>query len=196
MIRSDGARLRAPNMLRWDVAFTLATNRFVLYDMTKVIGFTYGVMLLLVGSIVGFADGLGAVVAFARILTAIMAVFALLFVAVMVVFFGNRYPARYTLTAKGALMESLSRRARGTNVAAIVLGVLARRPGLAGAGMLAASEEAVSIAWRDVRRIREHPDHCVMSLMNGWRVVIRLYCTPENYEAALAFARAHARKAA
>jgi hypothetical protein len=183
-------------MLRWDIAFTLATNRFVLYDMTKVVGITYGLMLVLVGVFVALGNGVAAFVAFAQVLTAIMAGFALVFVGVMVVFFGNRYPARYTLTTKGALMESLSRRAKGANLAAVTLGVLAGRPGLAGAGLLAASGEAVSIAWRDVRRIREHPDHCVMSLMNGWRVVIRLYCTPENYAAALAFARAHARKAA
>jgi hypothetical protein len=37
------------------------------------------------------------------------------------------------------------------------------------------------VNWRDIRRVKEHPQQHVISVMNQWRVLVRLYCTPENY---------------
>lgn len=186
----------AAGRLRWETAFSLATNRFTIYDSLKVIGITWAIMLALFGSIFAINDSLDSVWPFFTVLAIIMLGFLLMFMAIMLVFFGNRYPARFTLNDTGALIESRSRRARLANRAAIVAGALGGRPGVAGAGMIAASQEAVSIAWKDVRRVNEHPDQRVISLKNGWRVVLRLYCTPENYAAARDFVRARAKGAA
>lgn len=186
----------AGDTLHWDAVFSLATNRFVIYDMLKVIGLTWAIMLLIFGMIFGVSDGPESLLPFLAILSIIMVGFLLLSMAIMLVFFGNRYPSRFTLSPRGAVMENLSGRARGANTAAMALGLLAGKPGLAGAGMLAKSQERVAISWKDVRRVREHPDQRVLSLMNGWRVVIRLYCSPENYDAAREFVRRHAREAA
>ena len=35
--------------------------------------------------------------------------------------------------------------------------------------------------WADICRVKKYPDERVISVMNNWRVVVRLYCTPENY---------------
>ncbi len=198
----DDSDARAPSgsapddTLRWDAVFSLATNRFVIYDMLKVIGITWAIMLLLFGILFTASDGPDSLLPFVGIVSIIMLGFLILSMAIMLVFFGNRYPSRFTLSPRGAVMENLSGRARGANTAAMALGLLAGRPGLAGAGMLAKSQERVAISWKDVRRVREHPDQRVLSLMNGWRVVIRLYCTPENYAAAREFVRRHTREAA
>jgi hypothetical protein len=183
----------AAGTLRWETAFSLATNRFTIYDMLKMIGITWAIMLGIFGTIFTLNDGAASFWSFFLLLGIIMVGFLLMFMAIMLLFFGNRYPARFTLSSAGSLVENRSRRARLANRAAVVAGALGGRPGVAGAGLIAASQEAVSIAWTDVKRVNEHPDQRVISLMNGWRVVIRLYCTPENYAAARDFIRARAK---
>jgi hypothetical protein len=105
-----------------------------------------------------------------------------LMVLVMVLFFGNRFRAGFSVTPSGVSFETAMRRAKWSSRAAVLVGAVAGSPGTAGAGLLAQSSEDVSIPWGDVRRVKVHGEHCVLSIMNGWRVVIRLYCTPENFE--------------
>jgi hypothetical protein len=68
----------------------------------------------------------------------------------------------------------------------VALGALAGKPGVAGAGLLGMSQETVSITWPEVCRLKVHLEARVISLMNSWRVVFRLYCTPENFSEVLA----------
>jgi len=106
-----------------------------------------------------------------------------LFAAVMGLFFLNYFPMEFHLTPKRAMVKSLSRRGKVANRLAIILGVLAGRPGVAGAGFLGLAQELVGIEWREVHRVKVHSGSRVISLMNSWRVVVRLYCTPENFGA-------------
>jgi hypothetical protein len=96
---------------------------------------------------------------------------------------------KFYLSPKGARVESLSRRGKWGNRLAVVLGALAGRPGVAGAGLLAMSQEMVSVEWREVHRINVYPQARVISLMNSWRVVFRLYCTPGNFPEVLSSVR-------
>jgi hypothetical protein len=107
---------------------------------------------------------------------------ALLFLFVMVVIFGNRFPYRFVIGREGLLMESLSRKSRFLNRAAVVAGLLTGKMQPAGAGLIAMSQETVGIPWEDAHKIKGYPNLCIVSLMNSWRVVARLYCTKENYD--------------
>jgi hypothetical protein len=82
-------------------------------------------------------------------------------------------------------MVTLSQRGRWGNRLAVILGALSASPGLAGAGLLAMARESVGMSWHEVRRIKVHPQARVISLMDSWHVVVRLYCTPKNYDVVL-----------
>jgi len=103
----------------------------------------------------------------------------------MLVFFGNRFPMGFRLGPQGAAVVSLSRRGRWGNRLALILGALTGKPGLAGTGLLGMAQETVGVAWEDVRRLNIHAPARVISLMDSWHVVMRLYCTPQNYEVVL-----------
>ncbi len=108
-----------------------------------------------------------------------------LLILVMLGFFGNRFPMGFALGPQGAMVVSLSGRGRWGNRLAVVLGALAGKPGVAGAGLLGMAQETTGVAWDEVRRLKIHAPARVISLMDSWHVVMRLYCTPQNYEAVL-----------
>lgn len=172
-------------ILSWDIAFPLATNRFFVYDAVKVLLWTGAIMVLLLAVAFALAGNLDSLGGLFPILGFILPGFFVLFLLVALVFFGNRYPTRFTLTDRTVYWEGRSRVGRTTNALAVVLGILARKPGVAGAGMIAASSNAGKLAWKDVRRVKAYPGPRVITIMNGWRVVVRLYGTAENYAAVL-----------
>jgi len=167
--------------LSWAVEMPLLTNRFFLYDMLKL--FFWVAVLLGVLLTVTFAFG-GSL----KNLPPILKMFALilggiffLFVLISWIFFGNRFPMRFRINSWGVGWSSLSRRSRLANRAAVIAGVASGSLAGTGAGLLAISQESGQLAWEKVQTVKKYPAECVITLMNSWRVVIRLFCTPENY---------------
>ncbi|MCU0276633.1 MAG: hypothetical protein MUF02_07255 [Acidobacteria bacterium] len=168
-------------VMSWDFAFPLVTNRFFVYDCVKALLWTGAIMILILAVTFALAGSLDGFSGLFPVLGLVLAGFFVMFMLISLVFFGNRFPTRFTLTDRAVYWEGRSRAAKKANVLAIVLGVLARRPAVAGAGLLAASSNAGSLPWKSVRRVKEYPTACVITIMNSWRVVIRLYCSAENY---------------
>ena len=176
---------------RWDTEFALLTDRFVLYDGVKLVAWTYliiAVLFSIVFLVRGEPETIPTVLsAFAFALAGL----SLLGVLIMLVIFRNRFRARVTISAHGVLVESMSGAGKVANRLAVVVGALARSPGTLGAGLLGRAGESVALEWSALKRVNAHDDHCVLSLMNSWRVVMRLYCTPENYATVSALVAAH-----
>jgi Zn-dependent protease with chaperone function len=172
-----------PPVVEWTCSFPLATSRFLLWDTLKLLVWTGLILYLILAGIGLFAHGAGAAfLATAGMIAGLcMAGFGFLFLAIMLIFFGNRYTARFAVSRRGVAYATVSRRARLSSRAAIVAGVLAGSAQTAGAGLLAASRESGRYSWADLRSVKEYPAHCVLSLCNSWRCVLRLYCSPENY---------------
>jgi len=170
----------------WDSGFSLLTNRFVVYDGAKLVAWTFGIIAVLF-TVISLAQGEP------EILPQLLGMFALavaglalLGVLIVLIVFRNRFQTRHTITADGVRVQSLSRAARLFNRFAVVAGTVGLSAGTAGAGVLAMSGEDVGITWIDLYRVNRHDDQRVLSLMNSWRVVLRLYCTPENYATVMA----------
>lgn len=181
--------------LDWIASFPLLTNRFVLYDTAKALGWAglicpalVGAMALATGNLDSPAEWLPALGAFAAVLAGLGALFLL----VMLVFFGNRWVALFSIGPEGVSWESRSRRGRWSANAAMVAGALAGSPQALGAGLLARSQEEGGQDWSGVRQVRLHGRHCVISVMNSWRVVVRLQCTPSNFRQAVGLIRQYA----
>lgn len=170
--------------LKWHLDVPLLTNRFIVYDPFKAVGIT-GVFLLLL--LIGISlvpprtFDLKTVFTLAQLSGLVTLGLLVLMVLVMLLFFFNYFPMQFSLTDRGAMVESQSRRGKWGNRVALVLGILCGRPGLAATGLLGMAGETVSLEWREVYRINVYPQIRVISLMNSWRVVFRLYCTPDNF---------------
>ena len=170
--------------IEWQIDVPLLTNRFIVYDLFKVVGITGVIFFVLLTGISIAVDGkvaLKNISILAQLGGLAMLGLLVLLVLVMLLFFFNYFPMQFHLSPQGTRVESLSQRGKWGNRVAVVLGVLSGKPGLAGAGLLGMAQEMVSVEWREVYRINVYPQTRVISLMNSWRVVVRLYCTPDNF---------------
>jgi len=107
----------------------------------------------------------------------------LLGLLIMALMFRGRYRVRFTLDSKGILCETIDKVAKTANRLALVAGVLARKPGVAGSGLIAMSQESVAIRWAGAFRAVYQPKHHIILLRNNWRTLMWVQCTPENYSA-------------
>jgi hypothetical protein len=167
--------------LTWDFKMPLLTNRFVLYDMIKLLGWSYVIPTAILSAVFLIQGETDALLPFFKMFGYIILGIALLIIFFLAVVFGNRFPYRFVIAREGFLQESLSRRSRFFNRVAVVAGLLTGRMQAVGAGMIAASQETTSTSWEDIHKIKGYPNLCVISLMNSWRVISRIYCTRENY---------------
>ncbi len=177
--------------IEWDMRVPLATNRRIVGDMALACGLGAVIAFLFVAVVLGAQGEWRSLKPLAIGFAAAGAGFFVLGVLVMLVVFGNRMTMRFRVDAEGAVASTVDRRARIANRLAIVAGVLARKPAVAGAGLIAAGTEKAATRWTGVRRAVFDPGARRIGLRNRWRTVIVLYCTPENYEAVAAAVRAH-----
>jgi hypothetical protein len=171
--------------LSWQVNVPLLTDQFIMYDLLKVWGFSTLFMFLIMAAIFIFERNWRGLISMLPPVGLTSLGILVLFLLVMLFFFGNRFPMGFMLSPQGAMVASLSRRGRWGNRLAVILGALAGKPGVAGAGLLGMARESVGIGWDEVRRLNIHPETRVISLMDSWHVVLRLYCTPKNYDQVL-----------
>ena len=114
--------------------------------------------------------------------------FALLAVAalVMIVVFRNRLRVRYTIDGEAVRFEMIDTTARTTNRLAFWLGVLAGRPQAIGAGLLAQSQETMTLNWCGAFAAACDPGRRLVTLKNRWRNLLVIHCTEANYAAVCA----------
>jgi hypothetical protein len=170
-----------PPEFAWAAEMPLLTNRFYLYDGLKLFFWVGLATSVILGAIAAASGSMRGMLSIFEMFGLILGGFLLLFVLISWIFFGNRFPTGFGIGPQGIWWISRSRRARIANRLAVVAGAAGRSPATAGAGLLAVSGESGMAGWADIRRIKKYPDERVISIMNNWRVVIRLYCTPENY---------------
>ncbi|MCW5852642.1 MAG: hypothetical protein KIT87_21400 [Anaerolineae bacterium] len=172
--------------LEWDYAIPVATNRFILRDMVVVFGLSMVILqaiLALMGLILD-GEALWLPLSFWALIAGILVVLFGLASLVLL----NRVQAHFSLDTERAEVR-MGRRERRLNRLATGLGFLAGKPGLAGAGLLAEAQETQAIEWKDVYTVKVHPKQRVISLHNSWRTVMRLYCSPEVFDEAVAWVR-------
>ena len=105
-------------------------------------------------------------------------------IVIMLVVFGNRMSMAFVIDDRGVNARIVDRRARIANRLAAVVGGLAGRPGAAGAGLIAMSNEETGTVWSGVASASYDSRRRTITLRNDWRPVIHVFCTPETYEEA------------
>ena len=172
--------------MSWQIEMPLLTSRFFLYDLAKVIFLSGGIFYLILLAILLFSAGMEHIGQMTAVMALVVGGIGWLFVLIALVFFGNRWPMAFLVSAAGVGWQSLSRRGKRANRLAILVGALSGKPGMAGAGLLAASNEQGFLQWQNVGRLKAYPELRILNVLNSWRTVVRLYCTPENFSAVLA----------
>lgn len=173
----------------WDYDIPLVTNRFVMLDMAKVLVITFvstSALFMLIGICQGvdeFFELLPLIYLFA-ICTLVLGA---IFLFVMLIVYRNRFHCRFAVDSEGVSYEVTAAQKKA-NVAVILLGVLSGKPGVAGAGFLARAQESAFYDWASVPRVDVSARHRVVCIRNSWRTLLRIYCTPENYDAVAAMA--------
>ena len=176
----------------WDITIRLVTNRFFLYDMGKLFFFTFLITAVISLFISAISGKMGIFPVLLKMFFFVVAGIAALSLLIALTLFANRYAMRFELTEKKVSWETRSKIGRLAGPLAFVAGLLAGKPSVAGAGALAIAGQSGDIAWPKIRKVREYPSLRVISLKNSWRVVTRLFCTPENYSTVVELVRSHA----
>lgn len=181
--------------LHWAIDVPVVTHPLMLLNYVKLFGLTailMGLFMSFLMVVTGSPDAIPAMWMMAGGICAALLVVGLLGMALI---YGNRMRMTFALDQEKAVAEIVDRRNKAVSVAAIVLGVLARKPAAVGAGLISATDTRRSAAWRALVSARFYPQFHAISLRNSWRTVVILFCTPANYEHASAFVRdAMARK--
>ncbi|GAB4281597.1 MAG: hypothetical protein Kow0067_01100 [Coriobacteriia bacterium] len=176
---SDGDGNSPSEPIVWRMRLSLLGDPLLLLDLLRVALISVAAMYVLVALMGLLAEG-GPVLL--PPIVGVMAFGALagLFLIAMLLM-GNRYEMTFTVGPDGVGWE-MGRRERALNRVTVVAGALARSPGTAGAGLLARANERGLLRWRDIHAVRAFPSRRVLSVRNSWRTVVRVHCTPENWE--------------
>lgn len=168
-----GSVERDGDTIVWEYRIPLITNRFLVWDLVRIVLISLVAMTVLV-ALMGLAVGEGLVllppVAY---LAGGGAVFGLFVIAMLLL--GNGYWASFGVTPKGVTYGS-GGRGRALNRITAAAGALAGSPTTAGAGLLAMSREDVRSEWRDIKKVVVHRKARVIVVRDSWHAVQRLHC--------------------
>lgn len=161
----------------------LVTNPFLLYDLCKVWGIASLSILLLATALAFWEGSYEGILFLGKFCLAIFAGFMVLSYLIMLVVFRNRWPVGYRIDDRGILMASLDRTGVWVGRIATVTGALAGRRGLttSGAGLLSLAGRSAELSWKEFGGANFYPRQNRISLLNSWRVVVRLEIPPDRY---------------
>lgn len=182
--------------LSWECDVPLLTHPAILGSLVKVWTISGFLMFALVGGIIGWQDGIKAVIPLAEILLVVLAGLLVLSLLVMLVVFGNRMRMGFVIDDHGVMASLIDRRAKTASRLAAGVGALAGKPGVAGAGLIAMSDEERSAVWSGIASAKYDARRHTVALRNNWRTVLYVFCTPENYGDAAARIAANVARAA
>ena len=173
-------------LLTWTSQVRLLTNPTVWSSML----FVLGIPAVLVGLFGAFLTKRFdfAVIIPLGLLTVLFVIFV---VVALVIDAVGGMRATFFLTTRGVRVAS-GRGAKAAARVAFLTGVLAGKPGLAGAGLLAESEHGVSMRWTDIASIRVKASRHYVLLRGSWSdKPVGLFCTPDNFSEVMGLLRAN-----
>lgn len=168
----------------WNIAIPLVTNSFIVYQTTILCLVTGVVMSLLLGFILIMQGELSAIPQLLGISGIIVIGLWILMMLIMIIVFGNKMPVRFTINKKGITAQMTSPIGKKANRLAVILGLLMKKPGVAGSGLIALSQESVSYDWKNIVKVKYDRQKRQILMSNSWRPLVAIHCLPENFEQA------------
>jgi len=169
------------NAIQWEIDVPLLSNRIMVGGVAR----GFGLAALIMGSLLTFLlavqgefDAIGPIWLLTLAVCGGLLVVAVL---VMLLVFRNRMRFRFTVDDDGVLAEQIDTTARAANRLAIVAGALSGSMGGTGSGLIAASQEVQRVDFHGAFRMQTLPRARVIVFRNGWRRLLFVYCSPENF---------------
>ena len=166
--------------LVWETNLPLL-SRMMLRQWTVVMLLSALVMALILGSIFAAQQQWDVLRPMAILIGAVTCGIWLLGILIMAVLFRGHYRVRYTLSMQGLRCDTVDQVAKTVNRLAIGLGILMGKGQLLGAGLIGTSRESEEVQWSGAFQARFDAKHHTVLMRNGWRTLLWVQCTAENY---------------
>jgi hypothetical protein len=167
--------------LSWQAAVPVATNSFFLWDLSKGVAIASGGFYLLVALACAVAGDMEPAAVLAKPIAMVAAGMWVFLWLVGLGFYPRGYPMEFRVGRRGVAWRQASRLAQGAQWASLGAGLVSGRAWLAGGALIAWSQNAGEIRWREVRGVHFHRGRRVICVRDGWHVVVRLYCGAEEF---------------
>ncbi|MDD4029330.1 MAG: hypothetical protein PHI40_06845 [Caldisericia bacterium] len=171
--------------ISWDQDVTIY-NKVVLKQLGIAFGIPFGLIFLFLaiqyisdmnkGRIVSF-DGWQ----YALLLIGLWIALTALFLFVV---YRNRFRMHYEINDDGIFMgfaATSRKKNKLVNIATIIAGGMAGKPSVAGAGLLAQSQQSVFLRWSQCKKYRCYPSKNRITIYNKFIEFMIVECTQENY---------------
>ncbi len=168
--------------ITWAIRVPILRNRVILKQLGFAIGIPFGLLIIFLLIIKAFY-GVGLIV--------LLFLLTYLFITVV---WGGKYDVGFELDQTGVRCFTLANQAKRNkilNALTVVAGLLSGKPAVAGAGMLAQSQQDVQIKWKRIKRVKYIPLRQVIMINAGFAENIALFCKNDNYDEVEMFVRSH-----
>jgi len=168
--------------LIWEKDISIITNPLIFKQLALVsigAGLFMAVLLTVILAVSGDYTGIPPM-----LLVSLITSFGLflLLLLVSLLYFRNRIRVKFTVNHKGALWETIDKRAVTGIRLSVLSGILGGSLQAAGAGILAAAREKEFISWNEANSIAYDSSNHMIIIRNNWRPIMMLVCLPENYK--------------
>ncbi len=167
-----------PEKMKWEIEVPIFRNPLILKQLGLAIGLPFGILIIILVLITNEIRYLF------YSLSLIGLLFILTYIVIMVLYRGN-YAVGFVIDTKGIRCYTQKKQAKKNNIInslAIILGIFSRKPGVAGAGMLAQTRQDIRINWKHIKKVRYRPKRYMILVNGNFAEHIAVFCTPKNYE--------------
>jgi len=160
------------NNIEWDIKVPIFKNRLILKQLGLALGIPFGLLLIVMMIVQAYY---GAIMIAATLL--------LTLIIVMIVFRGT-YDLHIKINEKGILYKNQNdqaKRIKSLSILTFIMGLFAKNPSSAGAGLLAGSRTELFIKWKSIRKTKYIDKQKLIMIKGGFAQNIALFCTEENF---------------
>ena len=164
----------------WETEVSIFRNPLIIKQLLIAIGIPFGLVVMVMTLTAGSQRG----VYFLYGLTLIAALF-LLTALFLYALYGGKYAVGFVLDEKGIRCYTQTKHAKRNlmvNNLTVVLGFLTGKFTAAGAGMLAASRQDVTLRWNRIVSVKHYAASQTILVSAGYLDNSAVFCTPENYD--------------
>jgi len=158
--------------IEWDIRVPIFKNKQILKQLWLAIGIPFGILLVI----------LLLSKAYYGVLLIVMLLFFTLLL-VLIVFRGT-YDTHFLINGQGILcanQPTQGNRVKKLSAITFFVGLIAKNPTVAGAGLLSGQRVTVLIPWNRIRRIKYVDKQKTIVIHGGFGESIVLFCNGENY---------------
>ncbi len=189
--------------LQWDANFS---PRYIFYSSIWVLFLGVVIMLLILETIFQFdgesfigiiIDGVFSGGSGFKFAAGFIGLWLLISFAVCLLLFSKGYEASFRVDENGIAYTTRPERRKinkAINTTLFWLSLFSGKPGGMGTALLAESSQSGGFQWSDIERINAYSDQYAVDIKNNWRTLLRVQCTPGNYDEVLSLINIYHKK--